>query len=156
MAEKFYLTKKGLRNLKKEYEILNKIKLAKSQGRVPEIWESDELNPDYLSFQEDLDLLELRLAELGKILENAEIIKIPQKEKQNIVQLGARIAVEVDGRDDEFTMVGSYEANPSFGKISNESPVGKALLGHKVGERVVISSPVRIVYKIKKIKYELS
>ena len=154
MAEKFYLTKEGLKNLKKEYEILNKIKMAKSQGKVPEIWESDELNPDYLAFQEDMDLLEVRLVELEKVLENAEIIKKPQRNDQRFVGLGARIAVEVSGKEDEFTIVGSYEANPSRGLISNESPVGKALIGHKVGDKITISSPVRMVYKIKKIKYE--
>jgi transcription elongation factor GreA len=151
MAEKFYLTKEGLENLKKEFADLEKIKLAKAQGEVPKIMESDEMNPDYLILREDIELLDARLAELQNILENAEIIKTP-KEK-NIVDLGAKLAVDVDGKKDEFTIVGTYEANPAIGKISNESPVGRALLGHKLGEEVIISSPIKTRYKIKKIKY---
>ena len=53
-------------------------------------------------------------------------------------------------------IVGTLEANPSLGKISNESPVGKALLGRRVGDEVIISSPIKTVYKIKGIKYEIS
>jgi len=64
--------------------------------------------------------------------------------------------VEVDGQEDEFEIVGSLEANPSIGRISNESPVGKALLGHEVREEIVISSPVKTVYKIKDIKYHVA
>ena len=72
---------------------------------------------------------------------------------QNIVNLGATVLVEVDGQNDEFMIVGSLEANPAIGKISNESPVGRMLLGHRVGDEVVVSSPIQTVYKIKKIKY---
>jgi transcription elongation factor GreA len=53
-------------------------------------------------------------------------------------------------------IVGTLEANPSEGKISNESPVGKALLGKKVGDEIVITSPINVKYKIKKIRYEIS
>lgn len=154
--KKFYLTKKGLERIRKEYQDLKKLKLAKAKGEVPKIWHSEDLNPEYLSFQEDLSFLETRITELEYILKNAELIKIPPKDKQNIVGLGARVFVEVDGQTDEFTIVGTLEADPSIGKISNESPVGRALLGHKVGEAVIISSPIQTVYKIKKIKYQTS
>ncbi len=56
-------------------------------------------------------------------------------------------------KNDEYEIVGTLEANPALGKISNESPVGRALLGHKVGEEVVVQSPLKIKYKILKIKY---
>lgn len=151
--KKFYLTKEGSERIKKEYKDLKIIKLAKTKGEVPKIWHSEDLNPEYLSFQEDLSFLESRLAELEYICKNTELIKIPSKEKQNIVNLGATVLVEVDGQNDEFTLVGSLEANPSLGKISNESPVGKALLGHRAGDEVVVSSPIKTTYKIKKIKY---
>jgi len=158
MAEekKFYLTKKGLEKIKKEYQDLKKLKLSKTNGEIPKIWHSEDLNSEYLSFQEDLSFLETRLAELEYILKNVALIKPPSKEKQNIIDLGARVLVEVDGQTDEFIIVGTLEANPAVGKISNESPVGRALLGHKVGEAVVISSPIQTVYKIKKIKYQTS
>jgi len=156
MPKKFYLTKKGLERIEKEYQDLKKIKLAKIKGESPKIWHSEDLNPEYLAFREDLSFLESRLTDLEYILKNAELIKFPPKEKQNIVHLGATVTVEVDGQIDEFTMVGTIEANPSIGKISNESPVGKTLLGHKVGDEVIVSSPIQTIYKIKKIRYQFS
>ncbi len=153
---KFYLTKEGLERFKKEYQALKELRLAKVKGEVPRTWQSEDLNPEYLSFQEDLNLFETRLAELEYVLKNAELIKIPRKEKQNIIDLGAKVLVEVDGQIDEFILVGSLEANPALGKISNESPVGKALLGHRAGDEVIVSSAIQTIYKIKKIKYNLS
>lgn len=154
MAEKkFYLTKEGLEKIKKEYAGLKNLKLSKTKGEIPKIWHSEDLNPEYLSFQEDLSFLETRLVELENIFKNAELIKSPSKEKRDIVNLGATILVEVDGQNDEFTIIGSLEANPSLGKISNESPVGGALLGHQAGDEVVVSSPIKTIYKIKKIRY---
>ena len=70
--------------------------------------------------------------------------------------MGAKVRVDVEGQKGEFTIVGTLEANPAIGKISNESPVGRALLGHKIGDEVLVSSPVDIKYKIKNIKYEIS
>jgi len=151
--KKFYLTKKGLENFKKEYEVLKNLRAAKTKGEVPKIWESEDLNPEYLSFQEDLSFLETRIAELENILKNAFLIRPPSKTESKIINLGATVKVKVDGEKDEFTIVGTLEANPSLGRISNESPVGVALLGHEVGDEVIVSSPIKTVYKIKKIKY---
>ena len=158
MAEekKFYLTKEGLEKIKKEYQDLRNLKLSKTKGEIPKIWHSEDLNPEYFAFQEDLSFLESRITELEYIFKNTELIKLPPKEKRNVVNLGATILVEVDGQNDEFTLVGSLEANPSLGKISNESPVGNALLGRRVGDAVIVSSPIQTVYKIKKIKYRIS
>jgi len=149
----FYLTKEGLGKIKREYKYLEGLKLAKTKGESPKVIYSDELNPEYTAFQEDLSLLESKLAELEYISKNSKLIQPPVKSKQNTVYLGATVLVSVDGQDDEFTVVGPLEANPSIGRISNESPVGQALLGHRIGDKVVISSPVRTIYKIKKIKY---
>ena len=140
--------------MKKEHEDLKNLKLSKTKGEIPRIWHSEDLNPEYLVFQEDLEFLESRLNDLEYIIKNAELIKSPVKEGRNSINLGATVMVQVDGQTDEFTLVGTLEANPSLGRISNESPVGMALLGHRTGDRVVISSPVKTVYKIKKIKYE--
>ncbi len=152
--KKFYLTKQGLEKIKEEYHNLKDLKLSKTKGEVPKIWQSEDLNPEYLSFQEDLSFLESRIAELENIFKNTELIKPPPKEKQKVINLGATVLVEVDGQTDEFEILGSLEANPSLGKISNESPVGKALFGHRAGEEVLISSPIKTLYKIKKIKYK--
>lgn len=150
----FYLTKQGLKDVKKEYETLKVLRVAKVKGDVPSLLESEDLNPDYVAFQEDLSFLENRLVELETIIEKVSIIKKPSKSHASVIDLGATIAVDVGGHKDEFTIVGTLEASPTLGKISNESPVGKALLGHKIGDEVVVSSPVKTIYKIKKIHYD--
>jgi len=153
-GKKFYLTKQGLERIKKEYQDLKSLKLAKTKGEIPKIWHSEDINPEYLSFREDLSFLETRIAELENILKNVELIKPPPKERQNIVNLGATVLAEIDGEIDEFTMVGTLEADPSNHKISNESPMGQGLLGRRVGETVVIKTPiVNHSCKTIKIKY---
>lgn len=155
--KKFYLTKEGIERLKKEYQELKNMKALKTEGEIPKILHSEDLNPEYLSLQEDLGFLDSRLVELKNILENFELIKTPQKSQRDVVALGATVTlVEPDGQMNEFMIVDSLEANPNEGKISFESPVGKAILGKKIGEEVVITSPIKVVYKIKKIKYHLS
>ena len=154
--EKFYLTKEGLEKIKKEYEELKALRLKKIKERRPEILHSEDSNPEYFAFQEDLGLTEAKLAELKNIIDHSVVIKPPPKEKQNIAQLGALVTLEEkDGGINEYMIVSSLEANPNEGKISNLSPVGKAILGRKIGEEVVITSPIKIVYKIKRIKYNL-
>lgn len=155
--QKIYLTKEGLEKLKKEHQTLKELKFSKTSGEEsPKILHSEDLNPEYLAFQEDLNFLEVRIMDLENILKNAELIQNPSKENQRSVNMGATVSVEVDGITDEFTIVSSLEANPSIGKISNESPVGKALLNHKIGDNVVISSSIKTIYNIKKIKYNIS
>jgi transcription elongation factor GreA len=151
--EKFYLTKEGLEEIKKEYSALLKIRTAKTQSEAPNVLESQDLNPEYLSFKEDLELLETRLTELENVIKNAVIIEKPPKEREEYVDLGAQVQVEAGGQKGQFTIVGTIEANPDLGKISNESPVGRALLGHKTGDQVTITSPIKTIYKIKEIKY---
>jgi len=97
--------------------------------------------------------LESRIEELEHVLKNFGLIKPPPRKEKNRIHLGAQVKVEVDGQEDEFTIIGTLEANPTMGKISNESPMGKILLCHKVGEEVVISSPIKVIYKIKSIRY---
>ncbi len=155
MAKTYYLTKEKLQELKKEYEELVLIEQKKTQGEeAPKIFESEDLNPEFVSFQEDMGFLRSRIAELANVMENHEIIKAPEKEKQSVIGVGAKVKIDVAGEKDEFTIVGTLEANPALGKISNESPVGAALLGHKVGDEVIVSSPAKTTYKIKAIKYE--
>jgi len=154
-TEKFYLTKEGLEKLKREYKTLLEIKDLKAKDKLPEFLHSDELNPEYASFQEDLTFLNQRLADLEMILRRYELIKPLPKGKQNIVNLGTTVTVEIDGQLDEFTIVGTLESNPALGKISNECPVGKALLGKKVGDVVEVKTPiVKHKCKIIKIKYK--
>jgi len=155
-GEKFYLTIKGLAVLKKEYKILRELRINKTKKEAPKILESEDLNPEYLAFREDLSSLESRLVELENIFKNVELIKTPLFKNRNIIDLGATVKVKVDGQEDEFTIVGTLEANPALGKISNESPVGSALIGHREGDEVIVSSPTKTIYRIKEIKYQKS
>ncbi len=140
--KKFYLTEKGLEKIRKEYEDLKELKLAKIREESPKI------------LYEDTDFLGSKIIEFENIIKNAELIKPPKKEKQNIIDLGATVLVEINGEIDEFRLVGTLEADPSNRKISNESPIGRALLGKRVGEIVVIKTPiVNHACKITKIKY---
>ena len=151
--QKFYLTKPGLERIQKEHDKLLEFKRLKTKGDVPSIWHSEDVNPEYLTFQEDMTLLETKLAEYENILKNVELIKQPAKDKRKEICLGATVVCEVEGDKDEFTIVGSLESDPSLGKISNESPVGKALLGCRTGELVTVSSSIKVSYKILKITY---
>jgi len=153
----FYITKEKLHELKKEYDELLDFEHKKDLGQeAPKVMESEDLNPEFVSFQEDIGFLRSRIDELKNILDNHELIRSPAKDRQGIVGVGAKVKIDVGGQRDEFVIVGTLEANPALGKISNESPVGRALLGHKIGDEVVVSSPAKIVYKIKGIKYEIS
>ena len=152
--EKIYLTKKAINSIKKECESLKKLRSLKLKKETVSVLESEDLNPEYLSFQEDMVLLETRLAELENVVKNFKLITIPPKSQRYTVNLGATILVEHDGQTGEFEVVGTLEANPAMGKISNESAVGQALLGKKIGEVATVPSPLKITYKILKIKYE--
>lgn len=151
----FYLTKEKLSELKKEYSELVILERNKAEGEAPKAFESEDLNPDFVIFQDDLNFLRSRMTELQNIFDHCEIIKKPAKNKTHIVDMGAKLKLDINGDKEEFILVGTLEANPALGKISNESPVGKALLGHKIGDEVLISFPVKTIYKIKSIKYEI-
>ncbi|MCX6720819.1 MAG: GreA/GreB family elongation factor [Candidatus Staskawiczbacteria bacterium] len=153
----FYITKEKFQELKKEYAELVDFEQKKSLGQeAPKVLESEDLNPEFVSFQEDIDFLRSRIDELRNVLDHHELIKNPAKDKQGVVAVGAKVRVDVGGQKDEFVVVGTLEANPALGKISNESPVGRALMGHKIGDEVIVPSPVEMRYKIKNIKYEIS
>ena len=152
MLDKFYVTKEGLEKVKAEYERLRDFKRQKTMGETPNLLHSEEANPEYLAFQEDISLLDAKIAEHENILQNAELISAPKGKEKQKVWLGATVTVDLGGEIDEFTIVGTLEADPVQKKISNESPVGQQLLGHKVGDEVVVSSPIKTVYRIKKIK----
>ena len=151
----FHITKAKLQELKKEHEELLDFEHKQSQSHeAPKILESEDLNPEFVSFQEDVGFLRARIDELEDIIGHHELIKNPPRDRRNMIDLGAKVKVDVGGKKDEFIVVGTLEANPALGKISNESPVGRAILGHKVGDAIVVFSPMKTTYKIKGIKYE--
>ena len=150
--KKFYLTKEGLKKITKEFQELKELKLAKTSGDVPKMLQSEDVNMEYLTFQEDMEALERRIQELDLVLKNYEIIKPPAKGKDDTVYLGSKVYLKDDqGNKVEYKLVGTLEADPFDGKISNESPVGKALLGRKVGEVVAMINASGLNYKILKV-----
>lgn len=155
MKKKVYLTKEGLKRLRREYKRLENAKKQKIEDGSPRLLESEELNPEFASFRDEMEMFEERLSNLEYALNNYEIIAAPPKQQRGRVGIGAKVRVEKEGQEDEFLIVSTFEANPGAGKISDESPVGRALLGRKVGDVVCINSPIKIRYKIKSISYEV-
>lgn len=151
--KKVLLTKEGLEKLKKEYERLVNIKRPEVVARVARAREFGDLteNAEYAAAREELELVDGQITDLKQTLKEAQVVTT--NNKTDFVTIGSTVVVEADGVVDEFTIVGSLEANPLQKKISNESPVGKALLGTKVGEVAEVATPiVKYKYKILKIK----
>ena len=151
-SNKHYLTKEGLEKAKQEYEALKKERKEKLRNEAPEALHSEDVNPEYISFQKDMSVLEKKITKLEEVIRDVEIIESYREDCKEVC-LGAEVTVDVCGQEDKFILVGTMEADPSMGRISNESPVGKALLGKKEGEAVTVSSPVKTLYKIKKVTY---
>lgn len=152
MEKVIYLTQAGLKKLKDEYEDLTRVKRKEISQRISRAREFGDVseNSEYDTAREEQSFVEGRILEVEEILNHAKIIN--EKAKHSIVEMGSRVKVDVDGEKDEFVIVSSVEANPTEGKISNESPVGNALLGAKVGDIVTISSTIKSTYKILEIK----
>ena len=116
--------------------IAEKIATARSFGDLSE-------NEEYSSARNEQKVAESRILEIQEILKNAKVIRGGKKDK---VALGACVSLTLSGRKMEYTLVGPTEANPLEGKISNEAPIGKALLGHKAGDEFEFNGKkVRIV-----------
>lgn len=150
MANKqFHLTKQGVAELKAELEdllaqrgaIAERIKTAREFGDLGE-------NMEYTAARQDQERNENRVAEIEHILQNAHLIDKPKNDDE--VELGNKVKLKNDsGKTKEFQVVGTVEADPLEGKISDESPLGKAVLGKKRGEEVEIKTPSETaVYKI--------
>ncbi len=153
--KKYYLTEEGLKQAKKKLKEIEKEKMKLIKERSPEKQDYGEADIEYVKYQEDMEAVEKKIYKLGCILDNYELIKKPSKEKRDKVHLGATVVVEGSGQVDEFTITGSFEADPLSGKISNRSPVGEALLGKRVGEEVEVETPmIKQNYKILKISYD--
>jgi transcription elongation factor GreA len=152
---KYYLTKEGLEKIQKDYASLLEFRKMKTTDEVPSIWHSEDVNPEYLSFQEDMNVLEARLTEYEDILKNVELISLPPKEKRATVCLGSTVTVDMGEEVDTFTIVGTLEADPLQKRISNESPIGSGLIGARIGDVVKITTTLlNHDCKILKIVYD--
>jgi len=149
-----FLTKEGFEKLQGELEYLRTVKRQEVAQRLHEAIEGGELIEDaeYEAAKNEQAFVEGRILELEALLANARVIE--DTGKREIIQVGAKVTVQEDGNDPEvYTIVGPAEANPRSGKISNESPLGKALLEHRAGDEVRVDAPGGAFY-VKILKVE--
>jgi len=152
MDKKFVLTYEGIKELEEELKVLKvtkrkeiaeKIKEARGQGDLSE-------NAEYDAAKDEQARMEARIVVIEKMLRNAEVIDEDDSDKET-VSLGSKVTLFDYDFDEEimYHIVGSAEANPERNRISNESPLGHGLLGHKVGDVLDIEAPAGIMkYKI--------
>ncbi len=146
-----YLTEEGAKKLRAELEELSgpmRVELAQRLRAAIQMGDLSE-NADYISTKEQQGFIEGRIQELTQILGNVEIIEEHDKPKDT-VEIGSKVTIQESGEDEEtYMMVGPQEADPAKGRISYSSPIGVALLGHKVGETVTANTPAgSIKFKI--------
>lgn len=147
-TQKVIITKEGLSELKNELlelsekkrpDVVSRLALARGQGDLSE-------NSEYAAAKQDLSFIDGRIAELELVISEAKVIISHPKAK---IDVGCKVTLHVNGKKDIYTIVGEWEANPFEKKISHSSPLGKALLGKRVGEKVEVEAPIgKIIYKI--------
>ena len=148
-----FLTKEGFEKLQDELEYLRKTKRQEVADRLHEALEGGELieNAEYEAAKNEQAFVEGRIQELEMLLATARVIE-NNKKKVDSVQVGSTVTIKEDGLEEEtYTIVGAAEANPREGKISNESPMGKAVLNHRAGDEVQVETP-NGSYKIQIVK----
>jgi transcription elongation factor GreA len=145
MKKQFHLTQQGVDELKKELteltalrsDIANRIKTAREFGDLSE-------NMEYSAARQDQERNEARISEIEHILANVQVI-IASKGDNKVV-LGSTVKLKSDaGKTKEFQVVGTVEADPLSGKISDESPIGVALMGKKTGDKIEIKLPAETI-----------
>ncbi len=149
-----YVTKEGLEKLKAELAELNGVKRTEVARRIKEAREMGDIseNSEYDAAKQEQSYIEGRISELEEFLKNAEISK--DNGKRDIIGVGAMVKIRVDSQEIEYHIVGAPEANPLEKKISHESPLGAALVGKKVGDKIEVDAPVgKLTYTILKIDY---
>ena len=148
MAKPILLTDEGLKKLEEELEMLKtvrrkeiaeKIKVALSFGDLSE-------NSEYDEAKNDQAMTEARIADIESMLKNVKLID-EEELTTEIIHIGSKVRVNDVEFDEvcDYQIVGSSEADPANGRISDESPVGKSLLGHKIGDRVEVATPGGVV-----------
>jgi len=137
-----FLTQEGFDKLQEELDYLRKDRRQEVAARLREASDGEDLieNAEYEAAKNEQAFVEGRIKELEILLATAKIIK---KEKGGVIQVGSKVTIQEEGYDENetFVIVGAAEANPSDGKISNDSPLGKALLGHNKDESVQVQAP---------------
>ena len=150
---KVYLTKEGFEEIKKEYKNLVDVERSKIAERIKSAREMGDIseNSAYDEAVQEQAYVEGRIRELEEIIKNSAIREI---DKNGLIDVGCKVTVHIDGDEEYFHIVGAPEANPKEKKISHESPLGSALLGKKVGDKIEVEAPVgKLAYTVLKIEY---
>jgi len=153
--DQVFLTKNGLSDLQRELETLRDKKRPALIQRVARARSFGDLseNTEYSTAREELAFMEGRIEELEEMMAKAKVIRAHfSHAKDGVVKLGCKVTVHVNGQEHTYEVVGEWEADPIKKRISHSSPLGRALLGKRVGEKIEIEAPAgKIVYEIKKI-----
>lgn len=141
--ERIPITKEGLETLRQEYDDLTKRQRPEISRIIQEAREHGDIreNSAYDAAKNDQGFIEGRIRELEQILRRVDIIDDKHRGDGSVVQIGSTVTVLIEGDEEKYTIVGAVEAKPSAGRISNVSPVGRALLGHRIGEEIEIQTP---------------
>jgi transcription elongation factor GreA len=144
-----YVSREGLEKLRQELDEMVNVRRAEVATRIQEAKEHGDIteNAEYEDAKNEQAFIEGRIQTLSALIKNAVIID--ENHSTTHVQIGSTVELEGDGGREKYTIVGSAEASPADGRISNESPVGRALLGRKKGDKITVSVPAGdSVYKI--------
>ncbi|MCK6139242.1 MULTISPECIES: transcription elongation factor GreA [Slackia] len=154
MANEIVLTPEGKQKLEEELHFLETEKRAEVGERIRVAREFGDIseNSEYDDAKNEQGLMEARIAQINDILSNAVLVEAPKR--SNRVNIGSTVTVDMGGRERVFTIVGAAEADVSSGKISNESPVGAALLGGKKGDHFTAEGPTGRVIEMDIVKIE--
>ncbi|HYK09073.1 MAG TPA: transcription elongation factor GreA [Candidatus Eisenbacteria bacterium] len=157
MDKKIYLTKEGLEDLKKEYEELTKVKRPEMLDRVAQARNQGDLseNAEYTAARDELSFIDGRIEEIEELLKQVTIIEDTTSNggATAAVALGSKVTVKIGAKEEVFSVVGEWEADPAAKKISHESPLGKALLGKQKGETVEVDAPAgKVLYTVVSVK----
>lgn len=147
-----YISADGLEKIKAELNQLKTIKRKEIAERIKEAKELGDLseNAEYVDAKDEQAFMEGKILELEELVKNAAVIQ--DQPGSTVVQIGSKIQVKNEAGESVFHLVGSKEADPTAGRISNESPLGQALVGRRAGENVMVTTPKgAIPYTIIKI-----
>jgi transcription elongation factor GreA len=142
-----FLTRQGYQKLQEELEYLRTVKRQEVAKRLHEAVEGSgdlgvDLDAEYEAAKNEQAFVEGRIMELEMLLANAHVIEENSTGKMEVVQVGAKVTIQENGTEPEcYTIVGPAEANPREGRISNESPLGRALMDHRAGDIVRVDAP---------------
>jgi transcription elongation factor GreA len=150
MQDVIYITKEGLNKLKEELKELKEVKVVEVAKRIQTARDQGDIseNAEYDLAKQEQARTEGKISELEDIIKHAKISDNRSLPK-DIIVIGSKVKVHVEGEEEEFHIVGALEANPLEKKISHESPIGCALMGKKPGEKIEIEAPIgKLTYTI--------